>query len=248
MWPAVKAELIKVTTTRGAPGLLLGAAGVAALGAFSTITSGEAANLSGAMHDQQYYLLASINLGLFALIAGTRIFTDEFRYGSIVQTLLLTPNRPRVVATKAITGGAFGAALVGAAHAVMLGVALVLLQMREVDVRWTAQDVTASAGLVAAGALWGVLGVAIGAMVRNQVAAIVGGVVWVLVVENLGAGFLGDAAPYLPGQSAHALAHVSAIGGDLVEPATGLLLLATYAAVATLVAAVIMVRRDVAAA
>jgi len=41
----LNAELIKLTTTRTAIGLAAGGAGVAALGAFSTITSGQPAEL-----------------------------------------------------------------------------------------------------------------------------------------------------------------------------------------------------------
>lgn len=248
MFPLVRAEFIKATTTRGTLGLLLGAAAVASLGAFSTITSGDAPSLTGQLQDQQYYLLASINLGLFALIAGIRTFTDEFRHGSIVPTLLLAPRRGRVVAAKAITGAAVGAVFVATAHAVMLGVAFLVLRMRHADVGWSASDLSAVAGLVSAGALWGVIGAAVGAIVRHQVAAIVGGVVWILVVENLGAGFLKDAAPYLPGQAAHAVARVSAIGGDLLKPPVALVLLVTYAVAVTLVAAAVLIRRDVAPA
>jgi hypothetical protein len=98
--------------------------------------------------------------------------------------------------------------------------------------------------MVAAGALWGVIGVAVGALVRQQVAAVVGALVWVLVVENLGAGLLRDAGRYLPGQAAHALADASQ-AGTLLAPALGAAVLAAYALVALALAALRMVRTDI---
>ncbi|HYG71360.1 MAG TPA: hypothetical protein VEC15_03610 [Actinomycetota bacterium] len=248
MGPLLKAEFIKARSTRATIGLVIGGATVASLGAVSTIASGEVRDLTGGLHEQQYHLLASINLGLFALIGGIRLFTDEFRHGTIVPTLLLAPDRRRVLAAKAITGASFGALLVATAYAVMCLVAVVVLSTRGIDVGWSSADVSAFAGITAAGALWGVIGVAVGATVRHQVAATVGGVVWVLVVENLGTGFLGDIGPYLPGQAAHALARVSAIGGGLLDPVVASAVLLAYALAAVATASTALIRHDIAVA
>ncbi len=107
----VKAELIRLTTTRTAMGLLGGAAAVTMLGAFSTIMSADPADLAAPLHQQHLFLLASINLSLFALVLGIRGVTDEFRHGSIVPTMLLEPIRRRVLWGKAVTLAAAGALL-----------------------------------------------------------------------------------------------------------------------------------------
>ena len=88
------------------------------------------------------------------------------------------------------------------------------------------------------------IGVAVGAVVRYQVPAVVGALIWVLVVENLGAGLLGQAGSYLPGQAAHALASASQ-AGTLLAPAIGALVLGGYALLAMVAATVRMTRADV---
>jgi ABC-2 type transport system permease protein len=240
----VKAELIKLTTTRTAMGLLLGAAAVTMLGAFSTIMSAAPADLAAPLHQQHLFLLASINLSLFALVLGIRGVTDEFRHGSIVPTLLLEPIRRRVLWGKAVTLAAAGALLATLAQAAMLGLALLLLQSKGVQATVGTSDLVAMGGLVAASALWAMIGVAVGAVVRHQVPAVVGALIWVLVVENLGAGLLGQAGSYLPGQAAHALASASQ-AGTLLAPAIGALVLGGYALLAMVAATVRMTRADV---
>jgi hypothetical protein len=74
------------------------------------------------------------------------------------------------------------------------------------------------------------------------VAAIVGGLIWVLAIENLGSSLLGDSGRYLPGQAAHALADVPV---NALSVLLGAVMLAGYAIVATLAAAGSLVRRDV---
>jgi ABC-2 type transport system permease protein len=239
-----KAELIKLTTTRTAMGLLLGAAAVTMLGAFSTIMSADPAALATPLHEQHLFLLASINLSLFALVLGIRGITDELRHGSIVPTLLLEPTRRRVLWGKAVTLAAAGALLATLAQAAMLALALLLLQSKGVQATVGTSDLVAMGGLVAASALWAIIGVAVGAVVRHQVAAVVGALIWVLVVENLGAGLLGQAGSYLPGQAAHALA-IASQAETLLAPAIGALVLGGYAVLAMVAATVRMTRADV---
>jgi ABC-2 type transport system permease protein len=243
----LRAELVKLATTRTAIGLVAGGAAVAALGAVSTIMSGQPAELDRPLYEQTFFLLASINLSLFAVVLGIRGFTDEFRHGLIVPTLLVTPSRVQVVAAKTIVIAAAGAALAVLAQVVMLAVAIVLLQGRGVEPTMETADLAAIGGLMAASALWAMIGVAVGAIVRHQVAAVVGALLWVLLAENLGAGALGAASRYLPGQAGHGLASASQ-AGTLLAPAAGALVLAAYALLAVAVAAVRLTRSDITAA
>ena len=247
MWALARAEFIKLTTTRTALGLVAGASAVAGLGALSTIMSAKPEDLSAAVHSQHFFMLASINLALFALILGIRAFTDEFRYGSVVPTLLVAPDRSRVVMAKVAISAAAGAALAIVAQAVMLTLAVVLIAGRGAELTFGGTDLAAMAGLVVAGALWATIGVGIGALVRHQVAAIVGALVWVLLLENLGAGFLGDAGRFLPGQAAHAVAQASQAGA-LLAPAAGAVVLVAYALAVAAAATVRMGRVDVVSA
>ena len=107
-----------------------------------------------------------------------------------------------------------------------------------------ARDVAALGGAVVAGGLWAAIGTAVGAMVRHQVAAVVGALVWVLLLENLGAGLFGDAGRFLPGQAAHGLAQASQ-AGTILAPVAAAALLVAYAVVATGLAMLRMARTDV---
>ena len=63
---------------------------------------------------------------------------------------------------------------------------LVVLSSRGIDSGLTNQEIAKIViGLVLATALWAALGVGLGALVRNQVGAIVGALGWALLVENL---------------------------------------------------------------
>ena len=65
-------------------------------------------------------------------------------------------------------------------------------------------------GTVAAAALWGGIGVGLGAIVRNQIGAVIGVLVWVFVVENLLFGFVPSVGRFTPGRAQDALTGMSA--------------------------------------
>lgn len=226
----VRAEWLKLRTTRSFYGLVAGAVGVAALGGFSTVASASAESLTGPVHEQTFWVLASINIGLFALILGIRSYTEEYRHRTIVHTVFADPHRRKSAVAKAVVSAGAAIILTAIATAVMIGIALAMASAKGGGLAVESSDAGAIAGLLGAAALWAVLGVGIGALVRHQVAAIVGGLVWVLVIENLGTGFLGDGGAYLPGQAAHALARATEVGNLLAVP-VGAGLFAGYALV-----------------
>jgi hypothetical protein len=98
--------------------------------------------------------------------------------------------------------------------------------------------------LLAAG-LCGLVGVGVGALVRNQVAALVGTLVWVLVVEGLLMSLLHapSLGKWLP--SAAAKAAITSPGGAQLSRLAGTLLLAGYALALALVGTRLVVRRDI---
>lgn len=241
----LRAEVIKLASTNTVLGLVVGATAVAALGAVSTIMSARSEDLNRAVHDQPFFMLASVNLAMFAMVLGIRAFTDEFRHGTIVPTLVVVPDRRKVVVAKMATSAAAGAGLTAVAQVVMVALGLLLIGAKGAEAAFEARDVAAVGGAVFAGAIWAAIGTGVGAIVRHQVAAIVGALVWILLLENLGAGLLGDAGRFLPGQAAHGLAQVSQAGTILAPVAAGGLLV-TYAMLAAAAAMLRMARTDVA--
>lgn len=241
---SLKAELLKLVTTRSIYGLLAGEVAVVVLTTVSTVLSAKAGSLTGAINDQVFFLLVAINVGIFSLILGMRTVTDEYRHETIAHAFLSDPGRGRTVVAKAAAGALGASVLAAISLSVMIALALPLAGTKQGALALSAGDTGAFAGFIAGNALWAVIGVGVAAVVRHQIPAIVGGVVWVLVFENLGSGFLGDAGGYLPGQSAYALARALDAGSALAAaPAAGVM--AVYAAGALLIGLGFVRRRDV---
>jgi ABC-2 type transport system permease protein len=100
-------------------------------------------------------------------------------------------------------------------------------------------------GAVLAAGLCGLVGVGLAALVRNQVAALVGVAVWALVVEGLLMSLLNapsSLAKWLPSAAAGALTNP---GGGHLSRLAGALLLAGYALALAVAGTRLVVRRDI---
>lgn len=241
---ALAAEWIKIRSTRTLWALLAGAVAVVALSTLSTASNVQAAGLGRPLSEQDFFFLVATNLSLFAVVVGVRSFTDEFRHGTVVYSLLSTSSRTRLVLAKAVVAAAGAAVLAAIAQAVMLLILAVLAAGAGTELTLDRSDAAALAGLALACAGWAVIGVGVGAVVRHQVAAVVGAVLWVLVVENLGASFLGGAGRFLPGQAALAVAQ-AAVSPDMLPVSAAAALLTGYVAAALALAGTQLHRADV---
>jgi hypothetical protein len=181
---------------------------------------------------------------LFAALLGATSITAEIRHGTIRPTFLVTPWRGRVIAGKLGIGALLGAAFGLAASALAAGVGAGVLGARVVDLQLDAGDYALLvAGGTAASALWAAIGVGVGALVRDQVPALVGISAWLLFVEGLFGGSLAAVTRFLPGGLA-----MAASGQDpdtLLAPGLSVVLLALYALAAAAVGCVATIRRDV---
>jgi ABC-2 type transport system permease protein len=185
---------------------------------------------------------------LFAALLGAMTMTAEFRHGTIRPTLLVTPWRDRVVAAKVAVSILIGAVFGLTAGTATAAAGTAAFWARGIDVQLDAGDyVLLIAGTAAAAALWSAIGVGVGAVVRNQVPALIGLCAWLLFVEGLLVGDVADISSigrYAPGASAAAITGQDP--GVLLAPAVGLVLLSLYAAAAALIGAFATSRRDVA--
>lgn len=237
-------ETLKTLSTKGTVVLLLGGVTTIALATASTMLSMPPGSLEGRIHEQVAYFIGSVVLAVFAFIIGLRSFTDEFRHGTIVNTVLVRSSRTELLAAKAIV--AMGVTLIMSVVGVgtLTAVALGLSGAKGGALNLGGSDWSAFVGLVSAMLVWAVMGIGLGGMIRNQVAAVVGALVWILVVENFTGGFIGDAARYLPGQLSHSMAGVNTTASLLgVLPAAVLLI--GYALLISLAAVVTLEGRDV---
>ncbi|HMJ02754.1 MAG TPA: hypothetical protein VK506_07425, partial [Conexibacter sp.] len=178
--------------------------------------------------------------------------TTEIRHGTITPTLLTVPSRGRVIAAKVVAHLLAGFAIGVAALAADLVLVEVILSSRGIEsgtsfselVRW-------GLGIAGSAALLAGLGVGVGAVVRNQVGALVAAFAWVFVLEPLLAAVptIGDSiARFGVGGLLDALDGVDADSGEnLLGQVPAGLLLAGYVAVFAVGGAALLRRRDVTA-
>ena len=248
MTSQLRAELFKLRSTRTGLGLFGAMLGLVL---FAVLLHGFGLGIENA--DSASEQLTTVlgpgqRLGvLFAALLGAMSITAEVRHGTMRPTFLVTPWRARVVAAKVsasiLVGAGFG--LVAGAGAAVAGAAA--LRSRGIDVLLDAGDyVQLVGGTAAAAALWAAIGVGVGAVVRNQVPALIGLCAWLLFVEGLLVGDVagvGDVGRFAPGATGAAL---SGLDPDtLLAPSLGLVLLVLYATAATVIGSVVTSRRDV---
>jgi ABC-2 type transport system permease protein len=120
---------------------------------------------------------------VFALMLGILSITTEFRHGTITPSLLVLPNRVRLVLAKLGASVAVGLALGLLATVLVALIVKGIGGLRDLD---TSGDVLPLiiGGTIATG-LYAALGVGVGAVMRNQVGAIIGSLVYLFVLENL---------------------------------------------------------------
>ncbi|OLF13121.1 hypothetical protein BLA60_07795 [Actinophytocola xinjiangensis] len=186
--------------------------------------------------------------GVLALILGIIAVTGEFRHQTVTPTFLATPHRGRVVIGKLITYALAGIGYGAVVLAFAIGFAFVFTSARGIDLSLSADGVPeALAGVVAGIAVYTVLGVGVGALVRNQIAAIVGALVYLFVIEAFVAALptIRDYYQYFPGGANAALTGTSQPGVELLSPWQGGLLLLAYGVVFATAGTRLAVRRDV---
>lgn len=212
----VRSELLKVRTTRSWWAYLIVIMLLAGIGAAGTI--GSAASTDRGTLDFQLDVVDTMGVAvLLAIILGMTIITAEFRHGTVTPTFLAAPHRERVIGAKAIAAVIVAVGFALLALVVILAVALVWFSIIGVDSQFTDGEILIRAAQqVLAVVLWALIGVAIGAIVQSQVAALVGTLVWIFVVENLLVGLLGlldgdGVTAYLPFR---ALDAADGTGGD----------------------------------
>lgn len=243
----VRAELAKLRTVRLFYGVAAAMAAFGALTVVANVTSaGQQGNppLSGSDLPALVGAPATLVSGA-AMLLGILGMAGEFRHRTITQTFLATPDRGRVVGAKLAAYALAGIVVAALALAVTTAVAVPWLSAKGLSVSVLDGEVgRALAGTLLAAGLCGLVGVGVGALVRNQVAALVGVLVWVVVVEGLLLNLLNapELGKWLPSAAAAALTNPG--GGHLSRLAGGLLF-AAYGFAFALVGTRFVVRRDV---
>lgn len=252
----VRAEWTKLLTTRVWLGLLLGACLMAAgFAALLTAFAGDPESGLPAVGSELYEELAfatAANVVVLFIILGIIGMTQEYRHRTATPTFLTTPRRWRVVVAKLVAYAIAAVPMALAVMAVGLLTVFIYAGARGSAPSFTSDnlEVLGRSGLVLV--IYAVIGVGIGALLRNQVGAIVGALVYLFVVESLVAsiGALQGAFKWMPGGAVEALTATAGgapgfEGPDLLTAWQGGLLLLGYGLAAAFLGTVLAVRRDV---
>jgi ABC-2 type transport system permease protein len=222
----LRSESLKLRTTRTTALLLLAATG---LSLFAVLVEGLSPTLDelAREHTQRELFSAVSSAVLFATLAGLIAVTSEFRYGTIRPTLLFEPGRRVVLAAKLAVAALAGALFAVVCVAVSFGAGLAVLAARDVDVSLTAGHTLAlSLGTIAASALSAMIGVAIGALIRNQAGAIVALIAYSFAVDAVLFAAVPGLGRYLPGKAGDALLGLPK--DHLLTPAMGAAVLVAW--------------------
>lgn len=280
MKPLLISEYRKFVSTRLWWILLLAMVGyMAFLAAVLTysVTAGSSSSNMTALSPEQVaktvYGMATAFGYVFPALIGVLSVTAEFRYQTITPTLLATPQRWRVLVAKLI-----GAAPVGFAFAVLgtltvVGVGAAVLKISGEPTYLSEPAVIAMiARSILAMTIWILVGVGVGALIKNQVFAIVVVLAYTQLVEPamrallavvgnggnaIGSGTSGEGAislanrisQFLPGSAGEAITGSSVYSssglGTLLPWWGGVIVLTGYALLFTAIGAVTTFRRDV---
>jgi ABC-2 type transport system permease protein len=246
----VRAEWTKLFTTKVWLGLLLGAvvmvAGFAIL--FTSFAGDPESGIPpvGSSLYEELALSTGANANILFLILGIIGMTQEYRHRTATPTFLTSPRRGRVVVAKLLAYAVAAAAFAVLVMAVNYGVVAIHAGIRGSAPALNAENLAVLGRSALALVIYAVIGVGIGALLKNQVGAIVGGLVYLFVVEQIIRSIPATAGAYkwMPGGALEALT-ATFQGPELLEGWQGALLLLGYGLLAALLGTLLAVRRDV---
>jgi ABC-2 type transport system permease protein len=230
-----------------------GRAAVLAQAASARTTSGAAAMAASMMTSGQFLLL------LVAVMLGVYLVTGEFAARTITSTFLVTPRRGLVVAAKLATAAAFGFAFWAIATVLDGAVTPLFLSAQHLPLSaFGSADVLRAVmtGLLAY-MLWSLFGLGLGALLRNQVVAVVaaiaiyaGGFVVIELIVHLlydafHASWLLSLAVLAPAQASNVMITAGKAFAHAPPWWVGTLVMAGYGATLSVCGAALIRRADV---
>jgi ABC-2 type transport system permease protein len=245
---AISAELFKLRTTRTSWAVTLGSVGLVVLISLIAALTADFTNIDNPPGEDLMQIGGLVQI--FALVLGILSVATEFRHGTITPSLLAVPDRARLVLAKLVAALLAGALLGLVAAGLCAAIVLPLLSSRDIASGLdSGRVIELIAGNMAACALYAAIGIGLGALVRNQVGAIIGALGWIFLIEpllTLIPGFEDFIARWFPTGAANALAG-TATNSDALEQLPAGLLLVVYAALFVAAGTYVLRGRDVSA-
>ncbi len=193
MTALLQAELIKLRTTRTFLALTAAAVGTSLL-----ITVLVALLTEPTKDEVLTDVFTSDTSSLFITILAVIGITGEWRHKTITSSLLAAPDRLRFLAAKTIAFAAAGLVLSLLISITITVVGLVILSVRDLPTPEAGELIEQIARNAVVAALLGAFGVGIGALVRNQVVAVVGLLVVGFAVDPAVAALAPEVARFSP--------------------------------------------------
>jgi ABC-2 type transport system permease protein len=241
----IRIELLKLHTTPAAWISLVLTLTLTVISVFTTVLLAGRPGTPplGSIANVSKVLAVGALTSIVMVILGIMISASEDRHRTSLSTYLAEPRRGRVLIAKMLTAGGLGALGGAATFALALTVAIPVYASK--GVHHLPVDIGALwLGTTLITACYGLLGVAIGALTRNTVTAVIGALIWVAVIElAVLQPLLPSIAKWLPTGAGVALT-TARPDGSLLPPAVAALVLVGWAALVSLTASRITLRRE----
>ncbi len=189
MNPLIRSELLKLRSTRMLAWLLLATLAVVVLADAVNVPSASAKSNALSLDDPALLArIVGVGFGVpdvTIFILGVLAFTQEVRYGTVTSTFLVEPRRSRVLVAKGVALVVVSVVIAASTLAVSVIASITSIHARHGNVTFGADFWQLMAAVFIVMALYGVIGLAVGVLVRNQIVAVVAALVWLLAVEYL---------------------------------------------------------------
>ncbi len=248
----VRAEVLKLRSTRMLAWLLLATLAFVVLTVVFSVPSASATDTTLSLDEPA--LLARLVGDSFGVpevtmvLLGVLAFTQEVRYGTVSSTFLVEPRRSRVLVAKGVALILAGVVITAPTLVLSTTVAMALISSKDGNVTTGVQFGQVAAGVFVVMALYGLIGLAIGALVRNQIVAVVAALVWLLAAERLLIDALPQVERWTPLGATLGLLQLDQVATThrtLLDAPIGGLLLAGYTTATVALALIVAPRRDI---
>lgn len=243
---AIRSEWIKLRTARSNLVLLLLAAAVPV--AFTILITATVRSSDVEDQDRFSLLLAGVTIGyLLTAVLGVLVIGQEFRHTTIRVTFTAEPRRTRVMAAKAlvVAATALGVGVIATVFSYAIGNAIMTSRGLDLTLPGSTQA-RALVGSVLLFALYGLVGLGVGSIIRATAGAITLVVVWPLIVESIIKGLLPKIGKWLPFNAGSQLTSTDTTinSSEALSPRAGGLVFLIFALVLLAVGTALVSRRD----
>jgi ABC-2 type transport system permease protein len=234
----IRGELIKLRTTRTA----LGFAGGVALATLAIVLITVLAGHPKTIPDKRAALAVGSTISALLLLFGVVGSGAEYRHRTLAPALLVAPARGRLLSSRIVAYALAGLIIGLVMTVVAFAIGLPLLSGQSGPSLRGIDYLRAAGGGLLTIVLSTILGVGVGTLVGNQIAAVIGALVWIFIIEPL-SDLVGSISKFTIGQSATAI--VGDTGGRTLPWAAAVAVLLGWTLVFVVSAVLVDRRRDI---